>query len=519
MYLHANEKTIGVKNFHAALGNRLIRRAMVEKAQKQGLSPGKGLEAAIFGYKPPEKPLAVGLLGAGQQGLRLLKAVSPKYIEVKSVADVRPSNRKLVFEAAGIPDGGTVYLGGIKRQFKGSMVYDSFEKLLAAAKDDGLEAVIIALPSHLHGPAALAALDKGLHVFIEPPMALTVADAKKIVAKAEDKKLCVAVDQQRRYNWIYDHALEMIRKDLLDQPHYLRSQWHLPLAEKVAAKIAAPAAGDAKNIKIDWWPDVSAEDRGVTFDGYDSPDELVRWRLYEKFSGGLLAELGSQLFDAAVMLVAAAPNRDAKRPYPLSVAGSASQVLPSVGGDIDDHVHCIFEYAIDGYVDAAEILPKARKKIAMQFDMIIGSDFDGYGETLLGRKGSLALESERRPMLFFMADVNANIRLRERKDAAGMPALELLKDAQFDEGSQALGELALAGADAGFAAALEHWAACCKPAAGDKEGNKPRCDARAGLYTTVLTVAATKAVRNGARVDFKDEWFEPKSDETPDSIE
>ena len=82
----------------------------------------------------------------------------------------------------------------------------------------------------------MAALDAGLHVFVETPMALTVADAKKIVAQGREKNLCLAVGQQRRYNWIYDHALEMVRMDLLDQVHYVRSQWHVPKPEKKPTK-------------------------------------------------------------------------------------------------------------------------------------------------------------------------------------------------------------------------------------------------------------------------------------------
>jgi predicted dehydrogenase len=509
MYLHASDKTTGVENFHAAIANPLLRRAMIQKALRQGLLPGKGLEAAIFNYRPPEKPLAVGLLGAGQQGRRLLRAVSSKYLAVKSIADLRPSNRKLAAEIA-----------------KDAHVYDSYEKLLAAAKDDGLEAVIIALPSHLHGPAALAALDKGLHVFVEPPMALKVTEAKQIVAKAQEKKLCVAVGQQRRYNWIYDHALEMVRKDLLDQVHYLRAQWHMAKAGKTngtAKETIAKAKADengaldeALKYRLDWWQDVPKEDAAAAYDGYGSREELLRWQLYDKYSGGLLAELGSQLFDSAVMLVAASPNHDPKRPYPLSVTGSGSQVLSAAADEIDDHVHCIFEYAIQGYVDDKSIPPKARKKIAVQFDMILGSDFDGYGETVLGRKGSLVLENEQKPMLFFMADVDKQVRLIEKKDPKGLPDLQLLKDAKFDEESAALGQLALHGADAGFATELEHWSYCCKPAADGKGDSKPRCDAQAGLYTTVLTVAATKAVQLGTRVDFKSEWFDAKSKETPD---
>ncbi|MGO9113972.1 MAG: Gfo/Idh/MocA family protein [Thermoguttaceae bacterium] len=524
MYLRASDKATGVANFHSAVGSTLIRRDLITKALHDGLAPRHGLEAVHFKYaKSLEKPLVAGVLGAGQQGLRLLAAVNPAFIAVRSIADIRPTNRS---HAAAV--------------VKSAHVHNSFEELIKAAKADGLEAVIIALPSHLHAPATLAALEAGLHVFVETPMALTVADAKKITRVAAEKGLCLAVGQQRRYNWIYDHALEMVRNDLLDQVHYVRSQWHMARPETKVAQSASGAesvkAEDAsKSSKIDWWQEIPKQERDLKFDGYASPEELVRWRFYEKYSGGLLAELGSQLFDAAVLFVTTSPNHDPQRPYPISVAGSASQVLRDATGDINDHVHCVLEYAIEGYVDAKEIPPKARKKIALQFDMILGSDFDGYGETVLGRKGSLVLESEQRAMLFYMADVDKNLRIVpkkaaeknagekpavEKKESKGAPAIEVPKDGKTDEESEALGRLALLGADAGFATALEHWAYCCKPAADKKYSaeNKPLCDAGAGLYNTVLTVAAAKALKSETRIDFKNEWFDFKSDETPDDL-
>jgi len=520
MYLRASDKVTGVANFHRAVGSKLISRSLITKALHDGLAPRHGLEAVHFKYaKRLEKPLVVGVLGSGQQGLRLMAAVNPAFLTVKAIADLRPTNR--IRAAAAV---------------KGARVYNSYEELIKAAKADGLEAVIIALPSHLHAPAALAAFEAGLHVFVETPMALTVADAKKIARTAEAKALCLAVGQQRRYNWIYDHALEMVRADLLDQVHYIRSQWHVAKPEKKTGDEDAGGAESvksddvAKSSKIDWWQEVPKQERDLEFAGYASPEELVRWHLYEKYSGGLLAELGSQLFDAAVLFVRTSPNHNTQRPYPISVAGSASQVLRDAVGDIDDHVHCVFEYAIEGYVDAKEIPPKARKKIALQFDMILGSDFDGYGETVLGRKGSLVLESEQKAMLFHMADVDKNLRIvpkkagekpaGEKKDSNGAPEIDVPKDGKTDDESEALGRLALLGADAGFATELEHWAFCCKPA-GDKkysDENKPLCDAGAGLYNTVLTVAAAKALMSETRVDFKNEWFDVKSDETPDDL-
>ena len=516
MYLRASDKATGVENFQSAVGSKLIRRELVTKALRQGLTSLRGLEPEHFKYaKTLEKPLAVGLLGAGRQGLRLLAVVNPHFISVKAIADIRPSQRSRA--AAAVKD---------------AHVYESYERLLAAAKADGLEAVIIALPSHLHAAAALAALDAGLHVFVETPLALKVKDAKQVARKAAEKNLILAVGQQRRYNWLYDHALEMVRVNLLNDVHYIRSQWHVLKPEKKPAKAEAAKKDDKKKakeeaklpdeFKIDWWQDVPKEEAGLKFEGYGSPLELVRWQLYERYSGGLLAELGSQLFDAAAMFVAATPNRDPQRPYPLSVAGSGSQTLRDAVGDIDDHVHCVFEYAIQGYVEDQNIPPKARKKIALQFDLIIGNEFDGYGETVLGRQGSLVLEDEQKAMLFHTSDVDKPLRVVEKKaskekDAKGGPTIEVPKDGRADEESQALGLLALQGADAGFAAELAHWAFCCKPPADNKATpSKPRGDAEAGLYATVLTVAAAQAVKLETRVDFKKEWFDIKSDETPD---
>ena len=379
MYLRASDKVSGVENFQSAVGSKPIRREMVTKALRQGLSPRHGLEAEHFRYaKTLEKPLAVGLLGAGQQGLRLLKAVNSAYISVKAVADIRPSNKiRAIKTLLGTDKAKAQAIGDEAKKepsydeltaaakAKGIHVYDSYEKLLAAAKADGLEAVIIALPSYLHAPAALAAMNAGLHVFVETPMALKVSDAKEIARKAAEKNLVLAVGQQRRYNWIYDHALEMVRLNLLNDVHYIRSQWHLLKPEKKPAGGRAAKKDDKKKpkeeaekpdeFKIDWWQDVSKDEASLKFDGYDSPLELVRWQLYDKYSGGLLAELGSQLFAAAAMFVAATPNRDPERPYPLNVAGSGSQILKDAAGDIDDHVHCVFEYAIQGYVDDKSI--------------------------------------------------------------------------------------------------------------------------------------------------------------------
>ena len=64
-------------------------------------------------------------------------------------------------------------------------VYGPYKELIDHAKADGIEAVIIALPLHLHAPAAIAAMKAGLHVITEKLMAHSVGDCKEMARTAE----------------------------------------------------------------------------------------------------------------------------------------------------------------------------------------------------------------------------------------------------------------------------------------------------------------------------------------------
>jgi predicted dehydrogenase len=62
-----------------------------------------------------------------------------------------------------------------------------------------VDAVINALPNHLHAPATLDALAAGVHVLCEKPLATNSADARACAAAAAEKGLVLAVGMNRRY--------------------------------------------------------------------------------------------------------------------------------------------------------------------------------------------------------------------------------------------------------------------------------------------------------------------------------
>lgn len=65
--------------------------------------------------------------------------------------------------------------------------------LIAAAGDLGLEAVVIVTPNHLHAAPAIAALQAGLHVMCDKPLATSLSEARAIAAAAGEAGRLVGV--------------------------------------------------------------------------------------------------------------------------------------------------------------------------------------------------------------------------------------------------------------------------------------------------------------------------------------
>ena len=72
----------------------------------------------------------------------------------------------------------------------------------------GLDAVVICSPAGTHAEVVLAALDAGLHVFVEKPMCITLADADAIVGARDRAGQVVQVGYMKRFDPAYELLLE-----------------------------------------------------------------------------------------------------------------------------------------------------------------------------------------------------------------------------------------------------------------------------------------------------------------------
>jgi predicted dehydrogenase len=117
-------------------------------------------------------------------------------------------------------------------------VYPTIDALIAAERalpeGERIDALAIVTPNHLHAPMAIAALEAGIHVFCEKPMAMNSAEAQAIAAAAErgGAKFALAFTYSG-YPLIEEARVRVSRGDLgkirVVQVEYLQGWLSLPI--------------------------------------------------------------------------------------------------------------------------------------------------------------------------------------------------------------------------------------------------------------------------------------------------
>lgn len=78
-----------------------------------------------------------------------------------------------------------------------------------------VDAAILALPHHLHAPVAVDLLNHGIHVLVEKPMALSIAECNAMISAAKQSSATLAVGVVRRFLYSHQFAKKLISEDFL----------------------------------------------------------------------------------------------------------------------------------------------------------------------------------------------------------------------------------------------------------------------------------------------------------------
>ncbi|MBQ2556413.1 MAG: hypothetical protein II561_07660, partial [Thermoguttaceae bacterium] len=253
-----------------------------------------------------------------------------------------------------------------------------------------------------------------------------------------------------------------------------------------------------------------------------STEELIRWRLWKRTGGGLMVELGSHQLDAASIFLAASNRRacmlrgedptklpDNGKVHPLRVHVSANRNLFALDREVQDHITTLVEFPAPTYDPST---PAGRRRtITVQYSTINGNGFGGYGEIVYGTKGTIVLEREQDSQLLRGPSTS-----KVEKKAAGAAALDTQASAPAQK-AVAAGPAGPA-VSRGYKEEVEHWAWCAQnnPNCADPD-IQPRCNPRIALGDAVIALVTNIAADKGESVQFKETWFDPENDETPEN--
>lgn len=145
--------------------------------------------------KKSAKPITAIVLGASGRGKLYgdFSLAHPDLLTIVGIAEPVPLRNQLYAQKYGVPAEGRAA---------------GWEALLARPRF--ADAVIIAMPDHLHYAPCMKALDAGYHILLEKPIAQTEAECRSLVAYAEKTGKVVGLTHVLRYSPYFRKMKELI---------------------------------------------------------------------------------------------------------------------------------------------------------------------------------------------------------------------------------------------------------------------------------------------------------------------
>lgn len=513
------QREIGKANFRN-VAEGLTRRDFMKSLTLTGATVVPVTAAAYFGYSKwtaeDHKPVKAALIGSGDEGGVLVGEHNPKFLEIVAVCDIRPSNQKRIFEDErkrnpNSPRKGLKYHYGSDAPKKIPVVANYHEVL--SNKD--IEAVVIALPLHLHAQVAIEAMKAGKHVLCEKLMAWNISQCKEMIKVAEETDRVLSIGHQRHYSMLYAHAVEVLKAGALGDVRHIRALWHrnngLPQLDAKGQEVAG-------TIRDSWKPAIAKEDEPLRERieqlGYKDLEELVRWRLYNRTGGGLMAELGSHQLDACSIFLG--------KVHPLAVSGVGGKFFYKDDREVEDHVFVTFEFPGPKYYKDAERRQVADKNdvVVVTYSSINTNSFEPYGECVMGTRGTLITSNEQEIMLY-RERASRSTAISVATVAAGQPVTDT---SSTPVGPASAAPSQVTGTSSGpvsrgYREEMEHFAYCVRmwDKVPKSERPLPRCHGRVAMADAIIALTANQAMRKHERIEFKPEWFDAGTAAVPDA--
>src|SRR5882757_6550215 len=163
--------------------------------------------ALIPRFPPPSRLLRLGFVGGGQGAL----------IGEIHANGARLSNRWQIVAGALSSNPERARSSGQDWMLPPDRTYVDFREMASreAARRDGIDAVVIATPNHLHHPVAAAFMEAGIDVISDKPLTTNVADALDLMRRQHESGLVFGVTYAYASHVMVRQARAMIAAGML----------------------------------------------------------------------------------------------------------------------------------------------------------------------------------------------------------------------------------------------------------------------------------------------------------------
>ena len=234
--------------------------------------------AGVFGLAATRsfaqtKPLKLGLIGCGWYGNVVLNAAF-KAGGVECIAMCDVDSEHLVKSADEAQ----------KKQGSKPKIFKDYRDLLETR---ALQAVIIATPPHWHALPFLAALEKGLDIYCEKPLAYDIREGQAMVDAAEKSDCIVQIGFQRRHSQAIREARDYIQSGAIGRVIQVDAQIHYDALMRDATPQEPPPSLD--------WDEWCGPAPKLP---YSPQIGHFAWRLEKEYGNGHLVDWGIHWIDA-----------------------------------------------------------------------------------------------------------------------------------------------------------------------------------------------------------------------------
>jgi len=272
------------------------------------------------GFTAPSDMVNVAGIGLGNQGGSDIQNIATPDLPIKRSGGlpglkfhrypgVRPMKRtrsaitpNMMGEAGGdktfkhaniyaLCDVDTEYAGHIIAGYPKAKVYDDFRKMID--KEKNLDAIVIGTPDHTHAVIASYAMNAGLNVFVEKPMAKTIHEVRFLRDLAKKTGVVTQMGNQGHNNEGTLQTVEWIQSGAIGNVTDVHMWSNRPVWAQ--GPLERPAGVDVpKNLNYDVWLGPAPEKP------YSPETTHFAWRGLWDYGTGAMGDMGAHTFDAPI---------------------------------------------------------------------------------------------------------------------------------------------------------------------------------------------------------------------------